>query len=257
MALDYTFAPWSGVGIMSLYPKDIATGLPSGGGFDLGEGSKLSINQQAPKLEMPTSRSADRGVAFSMAQSKAASVAIEVLTLSDPLKALLMSGVWTETAATAAVVGWVAPAGIVVNQIIKVPAQNISAVVVKDSAGAPATVAAAKYEIDLVGGTIKMLDIAGFTQPFKVDYTPGAIKTLGAFKAADADMILHFNGTNARDGKRGILEAYKFRPSAEGEVAWIMTEWGTYQINGSLQKDETKLSGSAGGQYYKWVEVGP
>jgi hypothetical protein len=257
MALDYSFKPFSGVGIMSMYRRNAATGLPLAAGYDLGEGSKLSISQNVPKVELNTSRDTQRGVAFSMAQSKAGSVSIELRTISDPVLALLMAGTWTEAVAGSAVVGWVAPAGTLVNEIIKLPAKNLSAVVVKDSAGSPATVPVAKYNLDAVAGTLQMLDITGYVLPFKVDYTPGAIKTLGAFKAADEDLILLFNGTNAQDGSRAIIEVFKFRPTPEGEFGVITTEYGTYQINGSIQKDETKQASSAGGQYFSWVQPNP
>lgn len=258
MALDYvTYAPFSGVGIVSLYKRDAVTGLPSAGGFDFGETSKLDLTNQSPKLEMNTSRSADRGVAFSMAQSKTGSLAIEVRTLSEPMLALLTGGVWTETAAASAVVGWEAPDNLLVGQIIKLPVQNVSAVAVKDSAGSPATlVAGTDYELDAVGGTIKLKSLGSYTQPFTVDYTPGAVKTLGALKAADEDFILHFNGTNAQDNSRVVLEVYRFRLAPEGAIGLINTEYGTYQINGSIQKDETKSPSAAGGQYYKLVKQG-
>jgi|GEM_PF-4581615 len=258
MALDYlNFKPFSGVGIVSLYKRDAVTGLPSAGGFDFGETSKLDLTNQSPKVEMATSRSPDRGTAFSMAQSKTGAVAIEVKTLSDPMLALLTNGVWTEAAASAAVVGWTAPAGLAVGQIIKLPHQNVSAVAVKDSAGSPATlVAGTDYELDAVGGTIKVKNLGSYVQPLKADYTPGAVKILGALKAADEDFILHFNGTNAQDNSRLILEVFRFRPAPEGAIALINTEYGNYQINGSMQKDETKAASSAGGQYYKIVLPG-
>ena len=256
MALDRTFKPFSGVGIITLAPRDALTGLPNGGAIDLGEGSKLSLSQQSPKLELNTSRSSDRGVAFTMAQSRSGDVAIELRTLSDPVLALLTQGAWTETAAGAAVVGWTAPTGLTVGEVIQLPAQNLSAVVVKDSAGSPATVPITKYDLDAAAGTIKLLDVTGYTQPFKVDYTPGAIKTLGAFKAPTQDFVMRFAGTNSYDGERVTVEVYKFRFAAEGELALIETEFGTYQLNGSIQKDETKAANSAGGQYYKMVKAG-
>lgn len=255
MALDYqTYKPFSGVGIVTLYPRDETTGLPNGGGFDFGENSKLDVSFNIPKVELNTSRTADRGVAFSMAQNKTGQVAIAVKTISDPMMALLFGGSWTEAAASDAVPGWTAPTGLQIGQVIKLPAQNVSAVTVKDSAGAPITlVAGTDYEIDLVAGTIKLKAIPG-TQPYKVDYTPGAVKILGGLKAADQDYILQFAGTNAQDGSRVIYEAFKFRPSPEGTVSLISTEYGEYQVNGSLQKDTTKSSSSAGGQYFKWVQ---
>lgn len=257
MALDYTYRPFSGVGIVTMFARDGAGVLS--GGFDLGEAPVFKSTQESPKVEMNTSRDSSRGVAYRMAQSKGASLEIQLRTLSDFNLALLTSGSWTETAASAAVVGWVAPVGLVVNSIIKLPAKNVSAVVVKDSTGSPKTLPPGQYEVDLVGGTIRLLDIAtggAYVQPFKVDYTPGAVKVLGALKAADIDYTVQLNGTNAYDGERGIFEGFKFRFAAEGDSDWISEEFGTWTLRGSLLLDSTRAAGSAGGQYFSWTKAG-
>lgn len=262
MALDLTFKPFSGVGIATFYRRNAVTGLPSGGGYDLGETVKLDITNTAPKLEMNTSRSPDRGVAYSMAQSKTGAVSIEVKTVNDFIWGLLTSGSWTEAAAGAPVVGWTAPVDLVAGQYLKLPHQNVSAVVIKDSAGSPATLeAGTHYETGadpLIAGAFKLKDVSGFTQPFKVDYTPGAVKVLGAMKAPDEDFILFFDSTNAYDNSRQLLEVYRFRFAPEGALSFVSdgSQFPSFTLNGSIQKDETKAVNSAGGQYYKLVTPG-
>ncbi len=259
MAMDLQFKPFSGVGILNFFHRHAVSGAIVGGGYDMGESSKLSIGNSAPKVEMKTSRVTSRGVAFSMAQEKASTLSIEVRTLNDFILGLLTSGSWTEQAGSAAVDGWAAPTGLVAQQVIKLPHQNVSGVSVTDSSGSPKTLPPSQYELDPMGGTIKLLDIttgAPYVQPFLTDYTPGAIKVLGAFKAPDQDFTLHFNGTNAYDSSRVIVEVFKFRFAPEGELALIETEFGTYQLNGSIQLDETKASDAVGGQFYKLIKAG-
>lgn len=259
MARDLTFQPFSGVGIVTMYERN--TDGSAKAGFDLGEAPVFKLTQQAPVVEMNTVRSADRGVAFRMAQSKGASLEIQLKTLNDFNLELITSGVWTETAASAAVVGWSAPADLVVGNVIKLPARNVSAVAVKDSTGGAAkTLPPASYELDPVGGTIKLLDIATggpYVQPFKVDYTPGAVKVLGGLKATDKEYIVQLNGTNAQDSSRVIFEGFRFRFAAEGDSDWISEgPYGTWTLRGSLQKDELRGAGSAGGQYYALTKPG-
>lgn len=262
MGMDLDFKPFSGVGIVSFYRRNPSTGLPSSGGYDLGETVKLDITNTAPKLEMNTSRSAERGVAFSMAQSKTGAVAIELKTVNDFIWGLLTSGSWTEAAAGGAVTGWTAPSGLVAGQFIKLPHQNVSGLVIKDSAGSPATlVAGTDYETGtdpLIAGAFKLKNVTGFTQPFKVDYTPGAVKILGSFKAPDEDFIVFFDGTNAYDNSRILTEVFRFRFAPEGAMSMVSdgSQFPTYTLNGSIQKDETKPANSAGGQYYKMVKPG-
>lgn len=257
MALDYlNFAPWAGSGIVTFYP--LTAGV-AGGGFDLGEAPVFKASQAAPSREINTSRSSDRGVAFRWAQSKSASLEIQLKTLSDFTRALLLSGSWTEAAAGTAVTGWVAPTGLQVGQVIKLPAENVSAVSVVDSTGSPKTLAVGQYSLDALAGTIKLLDITTggpYVQPFKVNYTPGAIKTLGALKAPDQEFRVVMSGTNAVNGKQGVFVGYRFRGAAEGDADYISEEEGTFTIRGSLLKDETRLASSAGGQYYSWNESG-
>lgn len=258
MGLDLIFKPFSGAGIVTMY--QLVSGVP-GAGFDLGEVPAFDINQSAPVLEMKTSRSSDRGVAFRQAQSKAANLSMTLNTITDYTLGLLTSGQWTETAATAAVTGWVAPAALVVGNVIRLPARNASAVAVKDStSGTPKTLTAGtNYELDPIAGTIVIKDITAggaFVQPFKVDYTPGAVSTLGSFKAPDSDYLVLLNGTNAYDGSRVVLEVFKFRFAADGDSKWISEEFGQITLKGSILRDDARSSASAGGQYYSLTKAG-
>ncbi|URI06627.1 hypothetical protein MW290_12040 [Aquincola tertiaricarbonis] len=226
MARDLTFQPFSGVGIVTMYERN-ADGTPKAG-FDLGEAPVFKLTQQAPNVEMNTTRSADRGVAFRMAQSKGASLEIQLKTLNDFNLELITSGVWTETAATAAVVGWSAPADLVVGNVIKLPARNVSAVTVKDSTGGGAKVLpAASYELDAVGGTIKLLDITTggpYVQPFKADYTPGAVKVLGGLKATDKEYNLRDPATVRAFESENKSRAQIVKKFADERAAYVIAK---------------------------------
>lgn len=251
MSLDLTMKPFSGVGIVSIYP--LTAGVP-GVGTDLGEVPKFDVGQDAPVSEMKTSRDQSRGVAFRMAQSKAASLQLELNTLNDATQALLTSGVWTDVVAGSAVTNWPSPSGLVVGNLIRLPHRNVSAVTVTDRTGSPKTlVAGTNYELDPVAGTLRLLDLTtggAFVQPFDIDYTPGAVSVLGAFKAPDTDFLIQLNGTNAYNGDRVVLEGFKFRFAAQGTSSWISNDYGKWQFNGSLLLDTSRAANSVGGQFY-------
>ncbi|MFN0185121.1 MAG: hypothetical protein ACKVQR_15010 [Aquabacterium sp.] len=256
MALDLTFKPFSGVGVVTLYP--IVSGAANAG-YDLGEAPVFKLSTESPVAEMKTSRDSARGTAYRMAQSKAANLEIQLRTLNDYNLSLITGGVWTDVAGGSQVVDWVAPTGLVLNQVIRLPARNVSTVSVKDSSGTPKTLPSGQYELDALGGTLKLLDITtggAYVQPFKVTYTPGAVAVLGGLKAPDADFLVQLNGTNAYNGERGIFEGFKFRFAQEGEADWISEEFGTWTLRGSLLLDTARLSNSAGGQYYSWTRAG-
>lgn len=251
MSLDLTMKPFSGAGIVSLYP--LVNGVP-GAGIDMGEVPKFDVTQDAPVAEMKTSRDISRGTAFRMAQSKAAGLQLELNTLTDATLALLTSGVWTDSVAGSAVVDWLAPSGLVVGNLVRLPNRNVSSVTVTDSTGSPKNLTAGThYELDPVAGTLRILDITTggpYVQPLKIDYTPGAVSVLGAFKAPDTDFLVQLNGTNAYNGDRVILEGFKFRFAAQGSSSWISNDYGKWQINGSLLLDTSRAANSAGGQFY-------
>lgn len=256
MALNLNYQPFSGVGIVALFTRN--PDGSAGAGFDLGEAPGFKTTQAAPVVEMNTSRDVSRGTAFRMAQSKAAGVEIRLKTLDDFSLSLLTSGVWADVAAGSAEPGFVAPAGLVAGNIIKLPHQNVSLVSVVDSTGSPKTLPPAQYEVDAVGGTVKLLNItagAPYAQPFKVAYTPGAVKVLGGLKAPEKDYIVQLNGTNAYNGERGIFQGYNFRLGAEGDADWISEEFGEYLLRGSLLLDATRTANSAGGQFYSWTKL--
>jgi hypothetical protein len=256
MPLNLTYKPFSGVGAVSLFKRNVDGS--AGGGYDLGEAPVFKTSSEIPVAEMKTSRDSARGTAFRMAQSKGVGLEIQLRTLDDYTLGLLTSGVWSDVAGGAAVNNWVAPNNLVVGQVIKLPARNVSTVSVVDSSGSPKTLPPAQYELDAVAGTIKLLDITAggaYVQPFKVTYTPGAVKVLGGLKATDEELIVQLNGTNAYDGERVIFEGFRFRFAAEGDADWISEEFGTFTLRGSLLLDTTRTANSAGGQYFSMTKV--
>lgn len=255
MPLNLNFQPFSGVGIVTMHERSGSSLL---GGFDLGEAPVFKITQSSPTVEMNTSRTQDRGVAFRMAQSKGASLEIQLKTLDDNVLRLLTTGTWTDVVAGSAVANWVAPSNLVVGQVIKLPHENVTVTSVVDSTGSPKTLPAGQYEVDTVAGTIALKDIStggAYVQPFKVNYTPGAVAVLGALKASTKEYQVTLAGTNAYNGDRGVLNAYKLRFDAEGDSEWISESYGTWTLKGSLLQDTARSASSAGGQYYSWTRA--
>jgi len=253
MPMDLSFAPFSGVGVVTLYKRD-ANGAVTTAGWDMGEASALKLSTKSPSAEMNTSRDVSRGTAFRWAQSKTGGVEITCKTLHDQLLALLTGGTWTDVAAAQALASWAAPT-VEVNQVVRLPGKNyVSITSVVDSSGTPKTLAASQYDVDLVAGTIKFKDITtggAYVQPFKVTAPAGnAYRTLGALKASDSEYLLTFAGTNSVDGKRVALEAYRIRFDGENDQDWITEDAGTYTLKGGVLKDDTRQASDAGGQFY-------
>jgi hypothetical protein len=171
------FKAYSGVGKMLAFKRTPTTGVIAGGGYDFGESPVVKFGRKGGRVEMKTTRTPDRGTAFRMAQEMGGDVEIQVKTLTPFVESLIHGGSWSETAAAAAVVGWSAPAGLEAGMVIKLPHLNVSAVTVTDAASKVLPVG--QYELEPNGGTIRLINItagAPYTQPFRVNYTPGATK---------------------------------------------------------------------------------
>ena len=251
MPMNHNFAPFSGVGIVTVHERT-AAGL-AGAGYDLGETPSFKLNATQQRAEMKTSRDASRGVAYQLSGQAGGSLEIKVATLTDSMLSLLTQGVWTDSAAGAAVVGWVAPT-VEVGQVIALPSGNVSGVVVKDSTGTPKTLAPGKnYTLDAFAGTITITGLTTdgpFVQPLKVDYTPGEIRTMGSLKAVNKDWWVKLAGTNAYNGERMLLDTFRVNFAADGDSTWIQEGYGEWVLKGSIIRDSLKAETAPGGQYY-------
>lgn len=252
MPMDRSFKPYSGVGVVTIHQRT-AAGLP-GVGDDMGECPSFKINIAQSQAEMKTSRDQSRGVAFRMAQAATGTVELQLSTISDAVLSLLTGGAWTDTAAGAAVTNQVLPSTVEVGQVLPLGPGNVTALTITDSTATPKTLAlGTNYTADLFAGTITVTDLTTggpFIQPLRAGYTPGAIRTLGALKAATAEWWLKFAGTNAYDGTRGLVDAYRVQFGADGDTQWIQEGYAGFALKGTIMRDTTKLATAPGGQYY-------
>lgn len=170
--------------------------------------------------------------------------------------ALGLLGDVTAVAAGSAVTGWVTPeSDAIVGSIIALPSKNVSAVAIKDSTPTTPLVltAGVNYELDGPAGTFELLDITTggpFIQPFKVDYTPGALKMVGAFKYATQELFVRFDGINTDDGSRCIVDLFRTRFSPIKNRDLISDDYNDFELDGTLLSDPTRLATSAEGQFY-------
>src|SRR5574343_471262 len=88
---------------------------------------------------------------------------------------------------------------------------KVSALVVVDSAGTPATLTAGThYTADEDFGAIQFLDVTGLTAPFKASYTFGAVTEIGIFTQPLPERFLRLEGVNTAAGNAKVLiELYR------------------------------------------------
>jgi hypothetical protein len=133
------------------------------------------------------------------------------------------------------------PAGLVAGSIWALKHQKVSAVVVKDSAGTPATVDAADYVVDPDFGTITLVDVTGYTLPLTASYAYGAVDNIAFFTQPIQEVALRFEGINTADGNKKVLaEIYRVALDPTKDLGLITNDLGKFSLEGNALVDPTK-----------------
>lgn len=118
---------------------------------------------------------------------------------------------------------------------------GVSAVVVKDASNA--VVSTAKYELDATFGAIKVLDTAGTTMPWEVDYAYGAAKNLVMFLNNPAARKLRLRGVNTAQGNAPVIvELHRVQFDPIKNLSMIQDDLGKLEFEGSALADPTKAN---------------
>jgi hypothetical protein len=134
------------------------------------------------------------------------------------------------------------PTGAVVGGVYLLANQFVSSVVVKDSAATPATLTeGTHYKVHAEQGAIELLNVTGFTQPFKVNYSYGAAKRLAMFKSGQPEVWLRFDGLNTADSnKRVIVDLYRVVLNPSKDFSLVGDEIQRFELTGRVLADTTK-----------------
>jgi hypothetical protein len=122
--------------------------------------------------------------------------------------------------------------------LLKTNYDDISSVVVKDSAGSPATLTLTTDYIvlDAEAGLIQLVNVGGYTQPFKVSYSYSAQKRITALSSTDKFWSLFMKGINTVNNDDMTARLFKLRFSPAETLALLQSEFGRLQLNGKASK---------------------
>lgn len=241
-----------GKGRVSLATKDATTGKPKVFTW-LGNVATLTASLEVEKLTHNESYTGQNLQDVSLITAKSASFAARVENFDIDALAFGLYGNKV-TVAGASVVAEVLASGLAVGDEVMTAHGKISAVVVKDSAGTPATlVLDTDYSIqDATTGRIKILSLGAYTQPFKVDYTYGARKDVGMFLNAAPERWLRYEGINlANASSKVIFDLYKVQVDPMSELPFISegNSVGGYDMKGGVLLESLIASTDALGQF--------
>jgi hypothetical protein len=241
-----------GKGRVSLATKDAITGQPKVFTW-LGNVSTLTLSLEVDKLTHNESYTGQNLEDVSIIIAKKSNFVARVENFDIDALAFGLYGNKV-TVAGASVTAEALPSGLVVGDEIATDHPKISAVVVKDSAVTPATLAlTTDYTIeDATMGRIKIVSLGAYTQPFKVDYTYGARKDVGMFLNAVPERWLRYEGINlANNSSKVIFDLYKVQIDPMSELPFISdgNSVGGYDMKGGALLESLIASNDTLGQF--------
>jgi hypothetical protein len=222
----------------------------------LGNASIGTISQDEKSSQKKESFSGQRLPYRRSIEGRSGKLMVKFDELTNDNLALGMMGAVTTVSTGTAVTGYAFPTGAKVGDILALPAKNVSAVAVKDSAGTPATlVLNTNYTLDPVAGSVELLNLGAFVQPFKMDYTPGAYVKISAFTTASPEMYLRFNGVNTDTGEKIMADFYRARPNSFKSIELISDTIFDFDMEFDLLVDSGRAITSADGQFYNITKL--
>lgn len=142
------------------------------------------------------------------------------------------------------------PPDLAVGSIIALDHGNVSAVVLTDDAGTPATLTLdTHYEIySADSGLIRILDLASFTQPFSAAYSYAAAQSAAMFTADPPERYFLLDGINTLDGSRVVAHLYRVQFDPASSIPLINDGFGQLELKGAALYDpDAALDADLGG----------
>ena len=222
-----------------------------------GNVADLKLSLKTEVLEHYESQSGQRSLDHRMIKSKSATVSMSVEEFTKENLALALYG--TAVASTGASVtdepiGGATP---MVGDRYFLAHPKVSTLVVKDSAGTPATLSlGVQYTADTDFGAIQFLDTTGLIAPFKASYVFGDVSEIGIFTQPLPERYLRLEGLNtAQSNARVLVELYRVAFDPLKELALISNDYNKFDLEGSLLADSSKPYDAVLGQFGRIVQL--
>lgn len=221
-----------------------------------GNVAELKLSLKTDVIEHFESQTGQRALDHRMIKQKSATVMLTIEEFTKENLALALYGNHILTAGST-VTDEPLPNPVTIGDRYFSAHPKMSALVVKDSAGTPATLTeGTDYTADLDFGALQFLNIAGFTQPFKASYAFGAITEIGIFTQPLPERFLRLEGLNTAQGNAKVLvELYRVAFDPLKEISFISDEYNKFELEGSLLADSTKPLDATLGQFGRIVQL--
>jgi hypothetical protein len=150
--------------------------------------------------------------------------------------------------------------GAIVGTLFKTKHPNPTSFVLKDSAGAPATlVLNTDYEIaDAKHGIIKILSLGSYVQPFRAQYAYAQYDVITGYEASfDDEYYFYLGGKNIEANPDQAIGKHIFRIifSPADVLALLDDEQTQFTLKGTILRDSTRATDANYGGFLRWDYV--
>lgn len=218
----------------------------------LGNAPELKLTPKSDNLTHQESTTGQRSTDLKIQKAKSCEVSFKLEHFTKDLLALGLYGA-AITGTTGSVTAEAFPLALVAGDHVALKHPSVSTVVIKDSAGTPATlVAGTDYIVNPDTGGVDILNVGTYVQPFKADYAYGIVSQVGMFTQPIPERYLRFEGLNtANDNKPVLVEVFRASLDPLDGLDLISETITSYGIKGDALQDGTKLTTDPLGQFVK------
>lgn len=220
----------------------------------LGNCSAVALSFETDKFEHKESQSGQRQLDQIILREKRANFSVTMENFTAKNLALAFYGD-EATIAASTVTGEVLPT-LAVGDFARLAHQDVSSVVVKDSAGSPATlVANTDYRVaSAKHGTIEILGLASYTQPFKADYSYAQVANVRGLTAALPERWFRIELLNTADNNRAVLvEVYRVLLDPIAQADLLSDELLQMALTGNALYDSVRADDTQLGPFCHWT----
>lgn len=222
----------------------------------LGKTEGFQFGMQTKKTEIKEKESGQRLTALSLIDEKTASLQVDIREWNKENVAL---GLWGQVGSIAAgtVTAEPGPNPLAAGDHWRLQKPKVSSVVVKDSAGSPATLTlGTHYEIENSDfGMLKILDMASFVQPLKADYSNALMVNIPMFGVIPGYWWVRLEAVNRADATApALVEFYNVSLDPLADFATKPDSGAsTINLSGAPLYDELKAGDATLGQFGRIV----
>ncbi|HEX7958083.1 MAG TPA: hypothetical protein VF508_14140 [Pyrinomonadaceae bacterium] len=244
-----------------LIAKRSSAGIP-GAFWLVGNAPKFEVKPSMERRKHRESQSGSRLIDKIQTTTKGGTLDLTLEDIRKDNLALLLSGKKVTLASGSYTSGSpdTFPSGLVVGSIVKLSRPNASSIVIKDSAGTPATLTAGTHYVvrDAKHGFVEILSLGAFVQPFKAEYSYAQTDTVTQFEANDDDEYwVYFLGVNTEgvpDQQIG-MDIYRVVFNAAELIALINEEQGSFDISARVLRDNVRALDANFGGFARWLYI--